>query len=725
MIGTIVDITDRKQAEIARREEQEKLRLFIKYAPVCVAMFDRQMCYLAASQRWIEMNQLGSWEAIIGRSHYELFPDLPERSKQVHQECLAGATRKSDEDSYIRFDGSLQWLKWENLPWRLDTGEVGGILMFAEDINDRKQAQQKIIEQATLIDITADAIFVQDLDNQILFWSKGAERLYGWTEAEVLGQKTPTLFNQVNEITEALQTIIEQGSYQGELEQITKEGAKIIVESRRTLIENQFSQHQSILVVNSDITKKKQLEKQFYHIQRLESLGTLASGISHDFNNILTPILATSQLLILKFPNLDDQTKKLLTLLSDSAKRGADLVKQILLFSRDTEGQSVVLQLSYLLLELIGITQQTFPKSITISAKIPTSELWTIAADATQIHQVFMNLLVNARDAMSEGGTLTITAENCQIDQYYTQMNLEAKVGAYVMVTVADTGIGIPPDLLERIFDPFFTTKEVNKGTGLGLSTVIGIVKNHGGFIKVYSQLGKGTEFKVFFPAIEGEVNVTTEEEELPRGKGELILIVDDEVYIREINKTYLENYNYRVILASDGIEAIDLYGKYQQEISVVLMDMMMPNLDGMAAIHILKSMNPLVKIIGTSGLITNSQLALETDVQTFLAKPYTIKQLLQILQEILSSDNDKREGIPTIISEDPSPRLTVELSKEDLAIMPPEWLQQMYDAAYYCDEDFLLELIEQIPVSQEAIANTLKDLVRDFNMDLIMELTK
>ncbi|MGL5133439.1 MAG: hybrid sensor histidine kinase/response regulator, partial [Planktothrix sp.] len=498
-----------------------------------------------------------------------------------------------------------------------------------------------------------------------------------------------------------------------------------IVESRRTLVDNLFSQPQSILVVNSDITEKKQLERQFYHIQRLESLGTLASGISHDFNNILTPILAGSQLLTLKFPNLDDQTKKLLTVLYDNAKRGADLVKQILLFSRDTEGESVVLQLGYLLLELIGITQQTFPKSITISSEIPTIELWTISADPTQIHQVFMNLLVNARDAMSEGGTLTITAENCQIDQYHTQMNLEAKAGAYVMVTVADTGIGIPPDLLERIFDPFFTTKGTGKGTGLGLSTVRGIVKKHGGFINVYSQLGQGTEFKVFFPAIEGEVSVKTESEELPRGKGELILIVDDEVSIREINQTYLENYNYRVILASDGIEAVDLYGKHQQEISVVLMDIMMPNLDGIAAIHTLKSLNPLVKIIGTSGLITNSQLDLKADVHTFLTKPYTLKQLLQILQEILSSDNDKREGIPTIISKDPSPRLTVELSKEDLAIMPPEWLQQMYDAAYYCDEDLLLELIEQIPVSQEAIANTLQDLVMDFNMDLIMELTK
>ena len=471
----------------------------------------------------------------------------------------------------------------------------------------------------------------------------------------------------------------------------------------------------------TDITEKKKLEQQFYHAQRLESLGTLASGISHDFNNILTPILGVTQLLTLKFPNLDVKVKRLLTILASSARRGADLVKQILLFSRATDGEYLILQLGYILLELIGISKQTFPKSITISADISTRKLWTILADGTQMHQVFMNLMINARDAMPDGGTLTISAENRQLDEHDALINLEAKAGSYVVVTLADQGIGIAPELLNKIFDPFFTTKEVGKGTGLGLSTVIGIVKNHGGFVKVYSELGKGSEFKIFLPAIQGEVSVIPIEKSMPSGNGELILIVDDDASIREVTKISLENYNYRAMLASDGIGAIALYGKYQAEISVVLMDMMMPNLDGATTISTLQSLNPLIKIIATSGLFENKKLAFDAGAKTFLLKPYTTRQLLQLLMELLSPDQELSEEIPPILSQE-SP---MELSKETLAIMPPQWLQQMHQAAYYCDQDLLLELITQITSSEEAIAKVLQDLILNFKMDMIMELTE
>lgn len=471
----------------------------------------------------------------------------------------------------------------------------------------------------------------------------------------------------------------------------------------------------------TDITEKKKLEQQFYHAQRLESLGTLASGISHDFNNILTPILGVTQLLTLKFPNLDVKVKRLLTILASSARRGADLVKQILLFSRATDGEYLILQLGYILLELIGISKQTFPKSITISADISTRKLWTILADGTQMHQVFMNLMINARDAMPDGGTLTISAENRQLDEHDALINLEAKAGSYVVVTLADQGIGIAPELLNKIFDPFFTTKEVGKGTRLGLSTVIGIVKNHGGFVKVYSELGKGSEFKIFLPAIQGEVSVIPIEKSMPSGNGELILIVDDDASIREVTKISLENYNYRAMLASDGIGAIALYGKYQAEISVVLMDMMMPNLDGATTISTLQSLNPLIKIIATSGLFENKKLAFDAGAKTFLLKPYTTRQLLQLLMELLSPDQELSEEIPPILSQE-SP---MELSKETLAIMPPQWLQQMHQAAYYCDQDLLLELITQITSSEEAIAKVLQDLILNFKMDMIMELTE
>ncbi|MEG4531891.1 PAS domain S-box protein [Microcoleus sp. D2_18a_D3] len=628
------------------------------------------------------------------------------------------------EYRFLHGDRTIRWLASNYVAeWDKEQDCWVGIEIIT-DITQRKEREQKIAEQAALIDIASDAIFVKDLDDRILFWNKGAERLYGWAEAEVIGQKTQTLFNQPCTLTEAIQITTDQGSWLGEIEQLTKTGKNIIVESRKTLIENKFYQSRCILVVNSDISEKKQLEKQFYHAQRLESLGTLASGIAHDFNNILTPILGASQLLPLKITNMNEPTERLLKLLSGSAKRGADLVKQILLFSRTSDGESAILQLGYLLLEVIGIAQHTFPKSITISTKIPARELWTISGDATQLHQVFMNLMINARDAMSSGGTLSISAENRQLDEDNALLNLEAKVGCYVAVTVADTGIGIPPELLNRIFDPFFTTKEVGKGTGLGLSTVMGIVKNHGGFIKVYSELGKGTEFQVLFPAIEGEVSLTTVEQAMPRGKGELILIVDDEASIRETTQTFIENYNYRTILASDGLEALALYREHQQEISVVLMDMMMPNLDGVSAMRALQEINPGVKIIATSGLLANRKLALDANVKTFLLKPYTIAQLLQMLTEILPREENKANRIPPRTTQESSSLPRVELSRDALAMMPPEWLQQMYDAACYCDGDLVLQLIEQIPTSQVAIAKALKDLTLSFKTDIIMELT-
>jgi len=387
--------------------------------------------------------------------------------------------------------------------------------------------------------------------------------------------------------------------------------------------------------IHMDITEKKQLEAQFLRAQRLESLGTLASGIAHDLNNILTPILAVVQLLPLKLHNLNDNTQQLLKTLENSAQRGADLIKQILSFARGVEGKRITLQIHHLLFEIEQIIQQTLPKRIEIQSNI-SSHLWTIHGDTTQLHQVFMNLCVNARDAMPNGGTLQINAQNFMIDEQYAKMHIDAKVGPYVMVTVADTGMGIPQEILHRIFDPFFTTKEVGKGTGLGLSAVLGIVKSHGGFIDVQSEVNKGSLFKVYLPAIESPVSEINDDLDLLLGQQELILVVDDEMSINEITKITLETYNYQVITANDGIEALAIYAEYKDKIAVVLMDIMMPTMDGTTIIPLLKRMNPDVYVIAMSGLnstevVTQVQ---KLGFQDFLSKPFTTKELLCALQK-------------------------------------------------------------------------------------------
>jgi two-component system, cell cycle sensor histidine kinase and response regulator CckA len=509
-----------------------------------------------------------------------------------------------------------------------------------QEMRDRKQAAEKIREQAALIDISPDAIFVRDLECHVLFWNKGAEEMYGWTSDEIIGRESCQLLikPQSSQLELPLSTVLTTGEWQGELTKVMKSGQEILVFSRWILMRDEAGNPKSILTVETDITAQKQLEQQFLRTQRLESLGTLASGIAHDLNNILTPILGTAQLLPLMLPPLDEQNQNLLKLLSDSASRGSNLVKQILFFAKGTEGNRITLQVSHLLREIRQLVCQTFPKSIDIQIHIPEG-LWMMSGDVTQLHQVLMNLCVNARDAMPNGGILSLSPENIWIDEQYAQMELEAKVGPYLVITIADTGTGIPQNILDRIFDPFFTTKEASKGTGLGLSTAIGIVKSYGGFIKISSKVGEGTQFKVFLPAT--ETTKITSQENLPPsvGNGESILVVDDETPILTISKETLQFYNYRVLTANNGIDAIAQYAQHQNEISLVLMDMMMPEMGGEKAIQTLRLMNPRVKIIASSGIESNKEVAAAVGAKAFLSKPFTSDDLLNTLHRVLLKD--------------------------------------------------------------------------------------
>ncbi|WP_309732726.1 response regulator [Chamaesiphon sp. OTE_75_metabat_556] len=390
--------------------------------------------------------------------------------------------------------------------------------------------------------------------------------------------------------------------------------------------------------IHMDITEKKQLEQQFLRAQRLESLGTLASGIAHDLNNILTPILSVAQLLPLRLTNIDDRSQNLLKILESSARRGADLIKQILSFARGIEGKRVCLQPHHLLIDIQKIVQQTLPKSIEIDTDIA-ADLWTVLGDMTQLHQVLMNLCVNARDAMPQGGTLSIQATNCSIDETFARNHLDATVGNYVAITVADTGTGIQPQLLHRIFDPFFTTKEIGKGTGLGLSAVMGIVKSHDGFLDVQSQVNQGTKFQIYIPACDTPIQPVENEPELPSGRQQLILVIDDEIAISTLIKATLETYNYRVLTANDGAQAIELYVQHRDTIDSVLIDMMMPVMDGLTTVTALHQLNPDLPVIAMSGLNSIEAVAQAErfGCRHFIAKPFTTKDLLQTLADCLA----------------------------------------------------------------------------------------
>jgi signal transduction histidine kinase/CheY-like chemotaxis protein len=418
-----------------------------------------------------------------------------------------------------------------------------------------------------------------------------------------------------------------------EKEYIRKDGSRVPVLLGSARFEDSPDEGVCFVV---DLTERKKLEQQFLRNQRMESIGTLASGIAHDLNNILAPIMLSIG--VLKMKITDRACQELLSSLNASAERGADMVRQILSFARGVEGRKITVQLKHIIHDVKKIIQDTFPKNIRVEVLLP-QDLWPIEGDPTQIHQVLLNLCVNARDAMPHGGVIKLAAENLRLDEHYAALNPEARAGTYICLQVEDNGTGMPPEIMDKIFDPFFTTKEIGKGTGLGLATSQGIIKSHGGFIQVFSEVGKGTTFKIHLPAQVAASDETAAETDLARlrGNGELILVVDDEVIVREVIQDTLLSYGYRVLLAADGAEALAVYARQAGEIAVVLTDMMMPVMDGLALAQVLHKMNPRLPIIGASGLAAGDRVQGENPaIKYFLSKPYTAEALLQILRQIL-----------------------------------------------------------------------------------------
>ena len=372
----------------------------------------------------------------------------------------------------------------------------------AEELARRQSAEEKLHEQAALLDLAKDAIVVRDLDDIIRYWNKSAEFLYGWTAAEALGKNANDLLYQgeseIPQLQLAQQQILEKGEWHGELHQSTKDGKPITVESRWTLVRDKAGQPKAKLIINTDVTQRKQLEAQFLRAQRLETIGALTGGIAHDLNNVLMPILIGTQYLSEKLTS--DDTKKMLQTMSASARRGSEMIQQILAFARGVGGEPTVLDLNPLLTEMEKLARETFPRAIRIQTRTE-PDTHRIMGNATQLHQVLLNLCVNARDAMPAGGFLRIEAQNVALENKTTRLHVEPVSGPYVLLTISDSGQGISPELLDKIFEPFFTTKAPGKGTGLGLSTVQGIVKSHGGFLDFSSTPGKGTTFQVYLPA--------------------------------------------------------------------------------------------------------------------------------------------------------------------------------------------------------------------------------
>jgi PAS domain S-box-containing protein len=530
------------------------------------------------------------------------------------------------------------------------------------------QLEANVEQRTEALQKTSDALRESEARYQLLFrenplpmWvfdlktltflavNKVAIQDYGYTEEEMLTMNLKDL-NCPEDLPALLARFSEANASLPSKGIITrhrkKDGSIITVEISSRAV--RFEGRQAKLMLASDITEKQKLEAQCLRAQRIESIGTLAAGMAHDLNNILAPILMSAGTLRWNLP--PDEQEKSISRIESSVKRGADIIQQVLTFGRGISGNREPIHAGEVIDDVVRIAGQTFPKDIAVTARVEDG-LWTVVGDRTQIHQVLLNLCINARDAMPNGGKLTMRARNVTLTEARPALPLPARPGSYVLLQVSDSGCGIAPEDTERIFDPFFTTKEIGKGMGLGLSTVLGIVKSHLGAVMVESELGKGTTFRALLPALPEAVKSTAlyVPPEWPDNGSESVLIVDDEPEIISGLRSMLESKNYRVLVAKNGLEALALIERHGAAIDAVVTDIMMPEMDGVQLIKMLRKFHPRLQIIASSGLGTGKGGSLQAqelealNVTSFLAKPYSPYKLLAALHALLRNGEDVR----------------------------------------------------------------------------------
>ncbi len=511
-----------------------------------------------------------------------------------------------------------------------------------------KQSEQWL---STVLTGIGDAVIATDASLLVKFINPVAATIIDIDENDALGKNINSIFNlqsdDLGELNKRIISVLDTGkveTFPSDIYIYNNNGDQVPVDCSVSPIRDDKGNINGIVLVFRDITEKIKLEKQLTQAQKMESIGMMAGGVAHDFNNILAAILGYASFIKVKIPT-DDPNFKYVETIERSAQRGAELTAQLLTFTRGGKQDIKPVNVNSIVRETVKIISSTFDKAISIETRL-FDGLPFVQADEVQMQQLLMNLCVNARDAMPQGGTLSIETDMIMIHERDTTFYMGAKAGNYVSLSITDTGIGMDKDTLDKIFDPFFTTKEKGKGTGLGLSMVYGVVKNHGGFEKVTSEPGKGTTFKIYFPAGDHIEQQAEKLKKAPQHGDEVILVVDDEEPIRLFVKDVLESYGYTVKLAENGNQAIDIFEKEHKDIDLVILDMIMPKMGGLQTYLKLKMINPKVRAFLSSGYSPDGQAGeiLRRGVNGFLQKPYEMNDLLIKVREILDMEPEHLE---------------------------------------------------------------------------------
>jgi two-component system, cell cycle sensor histidine kinase and response regulator CckA len=645
--GAFHDVTEQEEEHEARLAVELRLLSTFHRLTDGLIIFDTDWRYTYMNPRAEEMRGVRS-DDVLGQVVWDA---IPHRVDGNFARAMRRAVAEQRTVSIREYHPDMKlWLEATAYP------SDAGVAVYLRDVTEEESilrdsaAKAEVIaSQAALLDIARDAIIVRDIDHTIAYWNHAAEEMYGWTPSETIGSSVRDLiYDDPSAFDAATAAVLRDGQWFGDIEQRARDGRHIIAECSWTLVRDADGEPQSIFAVNTDVTNRRREDDLNLRRQRMESIGTLASGIAHDLNNVLAPMLLGVQLL--SSTETDPRRMALMATMESSVKRGADMIRQVLSFARGVEGKRIVIDVVRLLGELEAFGREALPSNIKLTMRVP-PKLWQTVGDPTQLLQVLVNLITNARDALPDGGTIAITARDTELNDEYASVSHLASPGRYVAIDVEDNGTGMSADVVDKAFEPFFTTKESGRGTGLGLACSLAIVRAHGGYIQVYSEPGHGSRFQLHLVAAVDETAEPALVEpdavaELPTGNGQNVLVVDDEEAIRLLIRQTLETYGYRTLGASNGAEALVVLGESDTPVDLVLTDLMMPVMDGAALAAELAKSHPNLPIIATSGLNANGSVARAelSGIRNFLPKPFTTETLMRLVAESLRGKAERDE---------------------------------------------------------------------------------